>query len=79
MRVADVTVMEADGRAVVTFIRSGDISSGSRFTVDVVPGTATTRKLPTIHECTHLANESATRYIADPARTASGINSLHAT
>ena len=45
LRVENVTVMESDGTAVVTFTRSGDISSGSRFIVEVVPGTATTRKL----------------------------------
>ena len=44
----DVTVMEMDGVAVVTFIRTGDLSSGSRFNIRLVPGFATSRKLLSI-------------------------------
>ena len=56
MSAEDVTVMEVNGTAVVTFIRSGDLSSGSKFNVTVVPGSATSRKLSNYHpmyECTH--------------------------
>ena len=56
MSAEDVTVMEVDGTAVVTFTRFGDLSLGSRFNIAVVPGSATSRKLSNYHpmyECTH--------------------------
>ena len=44
----DVTVMEIDGVAVVTFIRTGDLSYESRFNIRLKPGSAISRKLLSI-------------------------------
>ena len=46
MSAEDVTVKEMDGIAVVTFTRTGDLSSESRFNVRLVSESATSRKLP---------------------------------
>ena len=52
----NVTVMEMDGVAVVTFTRTGDLLLGSRFNVTLMSGSAISRKLhtcyyPNVHTC----------------------------
>ena len=49
VRAENVIVMESVGVAVVTFNRTGgDLSSGSTFFARLMPGSATSRKLPSI-------------------------------
>ena len=54
LRAEDVIVVEMDSEAVVVFTRFGDLSRGSRFNVRLMPGSATSRKLPyhSMYECT---------------------------
>ena len=48
VRAEDVTVLESDGVAVVTFTRTGNLGAGSRFNIRLMPGSAVSRMLLSI-------------------------------